>query len=525
MCAGHRHGCYGSLQGAVDAAHNGDTVRIEPGTFAGGVTIDKSIDVRGAGSGRTTIRGGGPVVTIGEFDAESEPTVSISGVTITGGVTTSSGFARVQFGDAGVFAFGGGIEVPSSRHFGLGAKVTIRDTVITRNRAVPGSNVESGLDCGKACPFALAGGGGIDSWGPLTLTRTTVTDNISGGPGTSDADAAGVYSQQAGLVVRDSVVANNHAIAPRPYGRFAEGGGITVVSAPFYLGPTGRLARFTMDQSRVSGNSAELTSSFSGDVDQHANSAGVGIGGDDDCTNQPDSNCVEATVRRSKIVGNSLSASNDEGDAIAFGAGMNNDGLLDLGDSEFQGNRVTARALGAHAGAASGDSAGLGMGGQADVIGSTFRHNTVAARAQAGNASAVGAGILAGNAKLNTTLHDSLVTDNHVSAVARHGDVTTGGGGITNYGLLEIGRTRIGHNTASGVGPSGTARGGGVLSTLLPNGPSVAKLRVFDSLITDNSLTATDGIEVTGGGLFSSVPLTLKRTPIAHNSPDQCHGC
>jgi len=67
------------------------------------------------------------------------------------------------------------------------ATVTIRDSIITRNQVAPSATVHSGLPCGSACPFALAGGGGIDNWGRMTLTNTVVSNNRAGGPITSDA--------------------------------------------------------------------------------------------------------------------------------------------------------------------------------------------------------------------------------------------------------------------------------------------------------------------------------------------------
>jgi hypothetical protein len=90
VCVGGGHGCHRTLQAALDAARDGDTIRIAPGTYPGGATIDKSVRVHGAGAGRTIIRGGGPVLTIGTFGADSEPTVLLSGLTITGGMTRSS---------------------------------------------------------------------------------------------------------------------------------------------------------------------------------------------------------------------------------------------------------------------------------------------------------------------------------------------------------------------------------------------------------------------------------------------------
>jgi hypothetical protein len=85
-CAGARQSCSRTIQAALDAAHDGDTIRLERGTFSGGITIDKSVKLVGAGAGQTIVRGGGPVVTIGRNGVRKALTVSIAGVTITGGV-------------------------------------------------------------------------------------------------------------------------------------------------------------------------------------------------------------------------------------------------------------------------------------------------------------------------------------------------------------------------------------------------------------------------------------------------------
>ena len=116
LCVGGSH-CHSTIQAAVDAAHDGDTIRIGSGTYAGGITITASVNLVGAGAQRTTIRGGGPVLTIGAIFAPTEPTVSIDGVTITGGVTTSSPESQGFVGADGVIALGGGISVPPAANF------------------------------------------------------------------------------------------------------------------------------------------------------------------------------------------------------------------------------------------------------------------------------------------------------------------------------------------------------------------------------------------------------------------------
>jgi pectin methylesterase-like acyl-CoA thioesterase len=128
LCVGSKPGCFSTIQAAVNAARDGDTITVASGTFVGGVTIDVSVNLIGAGSSRTIIQGGGPVLTIGQEQADTAPTVSISRVTITGGFNTSSPDHAVTQG--------GGIEIPQgsfqSRN-GLGATVTIIDSVITGN--------------------------------------------------------------------------------------------------------------------------------------------------------------------------------------------------------------------------------------------------------------------------------------------------------------------------------------------------------------------------------------------------------
>src|SRR5207247_1901746 len=132
LCVGSHGGCYQTIQSAVDAAHDGDKITIRPGMYAGGITIDKSVSLEGAGASSTMISGGGPVITIGVAGAPSEPAVGITGVTVTGGVNT------------GTQALGGGVYVPASSA-GSGATVTITDSVVTGNHAAPAS---AAIGCG-----------------------------------------------------------------------------------------------------------------------------------------------------------------------------------------------------------------------------------------------------------------------------------------------------------------------------------------------------------------------------------------
>lgn len=142
---GHRRGCFPTVQAALDVATAGDVVRIDAGVFAGGVTVNKDLSLVGAGAGATLLRGGGPVLTIGVFEAVTEPTVSIRGLTVTGGVTHTSTHCgpncALSYVDA--TALGGGVVVPPGVNGAHGATVSIIDSVIAGNRAAPTMTVPS----------------------------------------------------------------------------------------------------------------------------------------------------------------------------------------------------------------------------------------------------------------------------------------------------------------------------------------------------------------------------------------------
>ena len=141
--------------------------------------------------------------------------VVIDDVTITGGVTRSSP-------DGSFVALGGGVSVPPAANYGPGATVAIVRSIVSDNLAAPATAVDAGLSCGAAdCMFAHAGGGGIDSWGNLTLRDSVVADNRAAGSVTSDANGAGIYAQQGSLLVDHSLVSGNDAVAAVPDGRFA----------------------------------------------------------------------------------------------------------------------------------------------------------------------------------------------------------------------------------------------------------------------------------------------------------------
>jgi len=503
-------GCqFTQIAPAIAAASPGDTITVAAGTYSGGFTIDKSLGLVGAGKGSTIISGGGPVVTIGTFGAASEPTVSITGVTITGGVTHSSPVSAPNTGQEGVIAAGGGIEIPPNADFSGGATVTIADSAVTGNRVAPTATVPSGLACpgGSICPFAGAFGGGIDSWGAVRLTNTTVSDNQVGGPVASDADAGGIDSELGSLTLQGSTVTGNQAIAAAPNGRFADTGGILA-----QFGTT-----LTIAGSLVSDNTARLSTAFPDSVETNAGAGGIHILGDDSCAS-PSSGCAVATISDSTISGNSVTATNSAGDATSFCGGICDDGSLLLRDSTVNTNHVTATVPTGSPAGASADSGGIGGGGVESITGTPITGNTVSATAPAGVAFASFGGGSSGDPDVVSTISDSLISGNSVTAATSTGSVVLLGGGFGDLGRLEVRNTTISGNTGTASGPAGTAHGGGIWNS--PQG----NLTLTDSFVTRNTLTAGAGIGIQGGGLYTAGPVTLTNTKINSNTPDNCFG-
>ena len=472
LCVGGG-GCYSTMQAALDASHDGDTVKLNPGTFAGGVTVAKSVNIVGAGASKSVIKGGGPVVTIFRDIDPAGLTVSIKGVTITGGVNQA---AEVNFG--------GGVAIPSSQlpdppFNGVGATVTIADSAITNNVVSSQVALPAGGFCGpRPCGFAV--GGGIDNGGVLTVVNTRIIGNTAGSapslPSLASAVfAGGINNRFTGtLVLQHSVVSGNHAIATAPNGQNADTGGIN------------SLGVLTIDDSLVSDNTAEVTAALSADQDWvDAETGGIHIG--TCCGGLPSS----ATIRNTVVRGNRVTATNTDpaGVSNSFAGGIDVEGQLLLERSVVSGNVVSAIS----AGDATADGGGLEVTGKA-------------------------------------TIRDSVVAQNRVVAQAAGGAIAVGGG-IANTGTLTLEHTQVFDNNASATGSGGlfqgtasAVQGGGIWNSSF-DGESTATLTLTSSSIFHNSLSASGSFLSQGGGLYTVFPVTKTGTLIGANKPDQCYGC
>jgi hypothetical protein len=179
-------GCtFNSLQDAVDAAEEGATIQLCPGTFSTSAYIDKSVTVIGAGSGaRGTVLDGHGLDRVILFE-KAGPAIELEmrGLTITGGAS-----------DIGAGIYSSQI-------------VTLDDVHLTDNHATSRAGaiysfVATTLIDSHVTENSAPIGGGIYNNGSLRLTAgSSVTENTANGGGGNDGQSAGGIHNVAGGTV------------------------------------------------------------------------------------------------------------------------------------------------------------------------------------------------------------------------------------------------------------------------------------------------------------------------------------
>jgi hypothetical protein len=196
----------GSLRTLADGAGNGDTVAIpasvSPITLTTQIVIKKSITIAGAGAGVVSIHAGSNnrVFEISD-DGASHPSVTISGVTITGGNAGAEG--------------GGGVEVDPLE------SLTLSEVVVT----------------GNSTTLGWAGGGVKNNAGTLVIRRSTISGNVSGSDG-GGVGAESISSDNPTTTISDSVVSGNSTPMGRAGGGVANFGGALTIERSTISGNT-----------------------------------------------------------------------------------------------------------------------------------------------------------------------------------------------------------------------------------------------------------------------------------------------
>jgi hypothetical protein len=293
-----------------------------------------------------------------------------------------------------------------------------------------------------------------------------------------------------------------------PNGRFAAGGGIYV----------DRFGTVVLRGSIVSHNSSILASLYPQFVrEMSAGMAGIFVG-----------NGGKVTVDGTTISGNVVSVDDRAGDPIGIDAGICVCGprtSLVMRNSKVINNHVTVT-VGTSVAVAGGSGGALEADGDVTITGVRVTDNTVVVSSADGVALAIAVVILLdGYKKPVAFLDNTVISGNSVSASSTTGSARIFGAGLANNRPAVLTNVQITRNVATATAPTGWVRGGGVFNGLVFFRPT-PNLTLRNSSVTANSINASSGVTSQGGGLFTKgFPVTVEKSVIARNKPDQCYGC
>jgi CSLREA domain-containing protein len=333
-----------TLRQAINDAASGDTIDFAASITAITLTsdqllIDKNLTVNGPGASGLTVQRSTAQNTpdFRIFDIAANTTVTISGLTITGGSAPQNGNAGTETGNTG-----GGI-------FNAGT-LTIADSAVTNNQ----TSLSPGMGYG----------GGIFNNGSLTITNSAITNNQ-----TSPSESAGFgggIANSGSLLIKGSTLSGNK-VGDNPTAAYfssptAGGGGGAIYSSSGNV----TIANSTLSDNRA-GKGATSTNSFNGD------------GGDGGAIFYRGSTL---------IIVNSTVSGNRAGDGGGSGAQMGDAGLgggiTNIGTATIMNCTITANQAGDGAVANTDDGSGGGIlnNGTLTILGNIIAGNsTVAAGA------------------------------------------------------------------------------------------------------------------------------------------------
>jgi hypothetical protein len=199
----------GKIQDAVNAAWDGDTIKVSPGTYTENVQIDKSLAVKGAGATETIVNGhqAGSVFTIGESNKDVQ--VTLSGLSITGGSKWYSygegggilNYGKLDLEEVEIFNnyadLGGGI-------YNHGLLNLISGSIHDNSAIRDGGGIRNGgtlfIDGGSIYKNTANWGGGIYDYGTLTMDDGTISGNSAGMGGGICIDRGGTATINGGSI-------------------------------------------------------------------------------------------------------------------------------------------------------------------------------------------------------------------------------------------------------------------------------------------------------------------------------------
>ncbi len=206
-------GCaYTSIQSAVDAAANGDTLSLSPQTFVeGDIQVDKDLTIK-ASSGQATVDGDGELSV---FEVDGDATVTLEDLWL----ENATRAMLINHGDTTletVYVVGDGT---STTYGGIVNYST--GLLVIRSASVVAGNVSTSV------------GGGISNFGDLEISGSTIIGN-------QGRLGGGIFNSQGDVSVATSSISFNHAtVRGGGYANANVGGGaVVILSSSSYSGNT-----------------------------------------------------------------------------------------------------------------------------------------------------------------------------------------------------------------------------------------------------------------------------------------------
>jgi Right handed beta helix region len=497
----------GSLRAELALAQNGDTIVFSPkahGTItlsSGPLEVTAAVSIQGPGAGKLTVSGDD---SSNVFDVDKEVAASISGMTVTDGVspnfheaggifnqgtlTLTDAVVTGNSAPAGTYAGAGGIENAGT--------MTIVDSIISHNYGPPA--------------------GGVNSFGPLTVTGSTISGNsanlvygvggiegdnsltITGSTISGNSGSDGAINAFGGLDLVSSVVSGNTGLAMWCFGTST----ITnsqIVNNSNDVGPNGSAngggindnGDLTITGSTISGNTAEGLFAVGGGIEMNSNVLTIrdctfkdnqAIAGGNAQGGAVDISDSVMSVSDSSFVGNSANGASAADGGALFINGSN--GSTTMVDCTFSGDQALAGinnppgdyTVGANGGAISGRFGSSPL----TISGSMFLKNS--AQSGLGGLSVGGAVTNSGALTVSSSLFTGNTAIGGINGGGADGGALDGGGTIT-------GSTFIGNSAVGGsAGPASETNfvfGGNASGGAIDGG----SLTVTDCLIAGNSAT------------------------------------
>jgi hypothetical protein len=479
-------GCYASVQSAVDAADDGDTIRVAEGTYFETIKLTKSLTLEGGWNTGLTARDWKLYVTT--IDAQRNGPVIWVNAALT---PTIEGFVLTNGDDTDHLGWGGGIKIYWSGHSDREGHTTIRHNVITDNVACTADTCQG------------YGGGILVHRSSALIESNTIVSNTARTAGAGSGHGGGVVIWTSSAILRNNHILSNTAILSTTGLTSGQGGGVDSQHAVELL----------LEGNEIRGNVAAVR--------------GPGYGG--------------GVYANATLVGNHILSNTASITGTGYGGGVYAYYVIDFDDNLVQGNIASASGDGIggglyalYLGRATRNKIidnvarrGGGIYMTAYVGKQILRDNFVAHNQATGAdfAAPDGGGGIASEADWVEITGNKIVSNTAETTNGTGGGVQIAGG--TRYRLVN---NRIAGNTAAGGGglavytATGTIAHNHVFSNLALLGGGMYFWGAASPALDSNYVTSNTalGFFAAGGGLLvnldAGTPLTVTNHLIARNA-------